>query len=97
MKLGRGLWLLMPLCLWGQPACAELPAFILDKDYNACIADGTDTARNTYCACVRDGMRNWGVDEYLAMVAEASQAATPDKVPVPARLMTLAQSCLPAH
>jgi hypothetical protein len=64
-------------------AHAELPAYVLDKEYQSCAGDGQDEGRNAYCACVRDSMRNWSGQDY-ADTAQAAAAksggATPDKI-----------------
>ncbi len=74
--------------LIAAPAQAELPDYVLDKDYQSCIADGKDANRDAYCACVRQGMRGWSEQDYMD-VAQAAKAGL-----VSDRLGVLAKQCM---
>jgi hypothetical protein len=93
----RALGLALALTFLALPARAELPDFVMDKDYENCMGGDTGNApRATYCACVRDGMRGWDINDYMAMAQEAvaAQAAGGDPASPPGKLGDLAKACI---
>ena len=79
------------LILPSLPAHAELPEYVLDKEYESCAGDGQDQERNSYCACIRDTMRGWSDQDY-ADTAQA--AATKNGAQVPDKISEVAKLCI---
>ena len=86
--------LALALTLAVFPAVAEpLPVEALDKDYQNCVGTDTDPNRAAFCACVRDGMKNWDLDTYIQTATEAAAANSAGQSPG-GKLNDLAKSCL---
>jgi hypothetical protein len=86
---------ILVLLLAAAPAYAQIPEELLTKDYQNCSGDGTDSQRNAYCACVRDGMRNWDLQTYIQTATEAAAAASSGAASqMPGQLETLAKACI---
>lgn len=79
-------------CMAGVAHAELMPDEYLQKDYDNCMGGQTahtDPQRGQYCECVRNGMRQWTVDEYGAIATEAKDTkGTPDQV------AALAKTCI---
>lgn len=79
-----------------SPVRAELPDYLLDKDYQNCVgADTSDRQRIAYCECVRSGMQDWDMTTYVQAATQmaAAAASNPNAQPT-GMIQTLAQGCL---
>jgi hypothetical protein len=83
----------LALVLFAFPAHAEIPDYVLDRDYQGCLGDDKDPDRATYCACVREGMKNWDLDTYVKTAMQAA-ASSGSANKVPGKLEELANSCI---
>lgn len=79
-----------------------IPDYVLEKDYTSCMGGETpqqDPARQQYCLCIRDSMKNWTLDEYGQVATEGAKAHEAGQEP--AQLQDIAKQCiakaLPQH
>ncbi len=74
-------------------AHAETQDEMLQKTYQSCIGNDTDPNREAYCACVRDGMRHWSMDDFGEVAGQ--MAASPDATKTPPdKIAALAKECI---
>jgi hypothetical protein len=83
------------LVVSAMPARAELPDFVLDRDYKNCMGNDNNPKHAAYCACVRDGMKDWSEDTYAEMAMQTISALSGSKAQkAPAKLEDLAHKCI---
>lgn len=76
------------------PSRADLPNDVLDRDYENCLDGDKDPARTTYCACIRNGMKEWDVNTYAeAAMQGLSPSSNPDTL-LSGKIGDLAKQCL---
>jgi hypothetical protein len=76
------------------PARAELPDYVLDREYQGCVGNDKDAKHAAYCDCVREGMRGWSEDDYVAASMQTLAASPGSKAQTPNILQDLAKSCI---
>jgi hypothetical protein len=90
--------LLLVLGLALLPLSAKaMPDEYLQKDYENCMGGQSEQQvpdRAQYCVCVRDGLRQWTIDDYGAIATEAQQKQGQANAPVPVQVAALAKSCI---
>jgi hypothetical protein len=79
-----------------QPVRAELPDYVLDRDYQNCLGVGeVDPQRAEYCTCVRNAMRSWDIDTYGNVATQATTTANLGaSAQPPAQLSDIAKACI---
>jgi len=80
--------------LWAWPVHADLPDYVLERDYRNCLSGDRDPRRAIYCGCIRDGMKGWDEETYVRVVMQIAQASGKANAPTPSELQGLARQCL---
>jgi hypothetical protein len=85
----------MTLLLCGPAFADELPDYVLNKDYENCMAgDNANPQRAAYCNCVRDGMRGWAIGAYMEAATQAAANAGNQNAKAPGKIEELANQCI---
>ncbi|MDX2027352.1 MAG: hypothetical protein SFW62_01800 [Alphaproteobacteria bacterium] len=83
-------------CMGTLTAQAEpIPSTVLDRDFMSCMGGKDpkqDAVRNTYCSCIRDGMRGWTLEGYAEIAQQQQKAYSADQVP--AAIKEIAEGCV---